>query len=280
MFDPIRWDALVLGFALAAGCAGVSEGRTTCEPMETVEHAVLRGELLAAGERADGTIFMVDEDPTEEDYADYRVFRTTEGRFVQLDVGGWGEGGDMYMFEIYDGEEGPFSLVIESVDGEMRMSIHPSTDPGLNPEPSRGEGEALTPLSEGDVADVEFAPNVETPELWMAGETNDGNVLVITCDPDWGCPYEGRLFYGEPSELFEYPITDYGGSCAESMVWFDIDGVPGVLTLPNDGAPSLTVDGKSVGFEERSDLDPGYAFYCDPAGAEAASPKIAVPRCG
>ena len=291
----LRWLAMTLGlaFGLASGLTGCTEGEpddTTegepdsdpiCDPFAAIEHELSLGSILAAGSHADGTIYVVDQPET--DMYGFRVFRSANDRLeiqeISGSASGAGELGEEYMFDIYEGDQF-WTLMVLIKDGATSMYYQVGV-PDVPPDPQNPTGDPLTLLDDAVVEEMALAPDVEMPELDFAADVEGGKLLVIACDPPRGCPYEGRLFFGEPDAVLEREITEVGGWCGGSIVGFRVDEMEGHLSITGDGHVSLSVGETSLVVTERADVE-GAVFHCDSTLAERAAsfaPDEAEPPC-
>jgi hypothetical protein len=256
--------------ALLVGCE--AEGETgavsSCEPLAASTATVSLASVVAAGQGADGTVYVIDRD-----HGELRAFVSQADELYRQRVSGSGEGNADGSFVTVSLNELDPPLVIQVTtdrNGVTQMGV------AMGPLDSKTfvigeEGEELTLMA---TSDAEGLPIHDYPAeilVEYAAVLEDGRQLVVLRPRDFSDYSEFRVFFGPLEHLDERRVSNVtrardGGS---TNIDFEIDGEPAHAAFPVElvddtftpGTPSLAIGERDVTLS-LSTPPAGAEYYC------------------
>lgn len=247
---------------------------SACAPLASQSERVTLGEVLGAGQSAEGIVYVVDRVEQSQ-----RVLIAEGQELVLQQVAGTGESNDetgsLLSFALTGREPPLFVELWQGRDGTRRMGVLEGELPRGAKEFAIGEaGEELTLVSEAELSGYSLRAETLTPVVEYAARVA-GERFLIVLRPEHLETYEQfRVFYGSLDYLAERRVDDVsraldGGS---TFIDFEVDGETAQASFPieseNDmfqrGAPSLTL-GKSelaIDFLPEDAPPPDAQYYC------------------
>jgi hypothetical protein len=241
----------------------------TCDPFAAKALPITLGAVIAAGSTSAGVIYAVDQVGDNQ-----RVFVSDgTGTLLRQRIAGSGVGPDFYVFTVTDSTS-PFTLQIDTpASGPLRMGVVPGTLTTSKTFVIGQQGEELTVLAAGALADmpVQNLPGEVVIE-YAAGLVNGtSDVMVVTRPRDDWTYADFRLFLGPMSAVAERKVSNVtrmldGGS---TTIAFDLDGSPARADFPvvfadggfAPGPATLTVGSTTTALTRHGAQAPAGAVY-------------------
>jgi hypothetical protein len=222
----LRHTLAILGMGLLLGACGTEQAALeACDPFAAEAQTAELGTILAAGEDADGVLYVV-EQPAGQGESELRVFVSEGDALSRKRVLGSGSGGNDFTVSFEQGST-PARLVFQRSSGAVTgmALVHDrerSFLDALGP-----EAERLTLVEEPEVRDRALRNLPGEIVLEHLGSVDDGDgvhtIVVTRPRDDWS--YEDfRLFYGAAEQLLEREIENVSRGNA-TFIDFDVNGV-------------------------------------------------------
>ena len=206
----------------SGGTDGPDGSAPACDPFAATPKPIALGTVIAAGQSAAGTIYLVDQVDSGQ-----RVFMSdASGILARERVAGSGSSPDYYVFNT-DGPDGQFVLQIDKPAGApLRMAVVQGTLKDKKTFTIGQEGEELAVLPNTAIAamPVRNLPGDVTVEYIATSPL--GEQLVVTRPRDDWSYTDFRLFLGSGGLLREYRVTSAmraldGGSTTIAFTYHD-----------------------------------------------------------
>lgn len=265
--------SLIALLTLSTACSGVDVSTTSeltsCQPLAAETSAIELGNVIGAGQAADGTVYVIDRNGS-----DLRGFVSEGGELYRQRVSGTGEvnGADGETTVISLNElSPPLTLeVVTATGGSTRMGV---AEGALKSKTFviGEEGEELTLLSADDVAALALHNYPAEILAEYVANVEDEKLLVVLRPRDFTSYDEFRVFFGTPERLEECPVQNVtrahdGGS---TEIDFSVNGDEAVAYFPIEfvdekftpGAPTLTIDDVGLDISLGDSASAGEAGY-------------------
>ena len=236
-----------------------------CDPFESRPEPIELGAVIAAGEDAAGTIYVVSR-PASGDPSEY-VFVSEGSELVRQRIAGSGSSNGMLELSITE-HTPPFRLIVfMRGTGTARIQLaHDADDRGV---PLAGEAETLETVG-GDRIEALTLRNLPGEVRFEhGGALEDGRVLIVTRpEDDWS--YEDfRVFFGPLDRIVEREVF-YAGRGSSTIIELDIDGQRAEAGFPSifegDPPPSawLGIGNDIFRLESLAASPVGASYRCTP----------------
>jgi hypothetical protein len=261
----ISFTAVSILALIFSGCDGEKQAsRQTCEPFEAVYEEASVGETAIVIQAEDGTLYVLDQHPSEEILRRERLYIASDGSLVrQGDVHGhlrlplmpghdgfvsWQESGLDKTIEVESDDTGKISARICIEDVTWSRETGEKNESCLQ----------LTLLDDVAIEEmpVQNVPGeriVEVIALMAGGE----HVVVMRPEVDWSDD-QYRIFVGPPGKMVEYTVTEVVRSLCNSVVYnFNYNGMDAFAHIDWD-CPNGSCGGSSDDLDEPTGC---YLYY-------------------
>jgi len=267
------WVLGCLVVALAAGCKAENEDQavSSCDPLAAATGDVALASVVGAGEGADGTVYVIDENDGE-----LRAFVSRAGELYRQRVSGSGQdntNGSLVTVTLDELEPTLTIQVTTDTSGLTRMGI--VTGPLATKTFTIGEeGEELSLVTPSDAKALPIHNYPAEILVEYSAVLADNQQLVVLRPRDFSDYLEFRVFFGPLDHLDERHVTNAtrahdGGS---TNIDFEVEGKPAHAAFPVEfideaftpGAPSLTIGDQEVALSLTTPAasPAGAAYYC------------------
>jgi hypothetical protein len=205
-----------------------------CDPLAAQELPTQLKTVVAAGEADQGTLYVVDRDPSG---SGERVFVSRGDTLYRKRVTGSGGNGSDLMWS-FDDDGTPKRLVAHKEGDRV-------TDIALAPPGERtfidqldARAETLTPVGPSSLAGFEVRNLPGEVVVEFVADAADGSRLIVTRPMDDWTYDDFRIFYGTDGHLLER-ITSFSGAKSYRAFDFIVDGATWHVTFASMLAPAI-----------------------------------------
>lgn len=207
----------------------------SCDPLAAQELPIQLGAVIAAGKDAQGTLYVVDHDPSQ---SGDRVFVSRGDTLYRKRVSGSGETGGSDFTWSFDDDGTPERLVVHKQGDTVTVIALAPPDERTFADQLDARAQRLTPVASSSVTGLGVRNLPGEIVIEFVADAPDGSRLVVTRPMDDWTYDDFRIFYGMNGHLLER-VTTFTGARSYRAFDFIVDGATWHVTFASSLNPGI-----------------------------------------